>query len=78
MLRKIFDHVRRSRLAQAGAVLVVLGGTAEALDQLQAVDLSSVPYVGHYAPTIVASAGVLKIVVRLSMALLAGLAGDGK
>lgn len=72
MLRKFF----KSRLAQAGAVLVVLGGAVEALDQLDAVDLSAVPYVGHYAPTIVASAGLLKIVLRLSIALLA--AGAGK
>lgn len=73
MLRKLFTHLRRSRLLQAGAVLMVLGGIAEALDQLEAVDLSSVPYVGHYAPTIVAMAGVLKIIIRLLLGLITAL-----
>lgn len=74
MFRRIFEHMCASRLAQAGTVLVVLGGLTEALDQLGALDLTPLPYVGHYAPAILAAAGVLKVGFRLAMFLITGLA----
>jgi hypothetical protein len=73
MFRHAFSILRASRLAQAGTALVVLGGLTEALDQLGAVDLTGVPFIGSYAPAILATAGVLKIILRLAMFLLTGL-----
>lgn len=69
----MWEHLRHSKLAQAGTALVILGGLAEALDQVGALDLSSVPYVGKYAPVIIACAGVSKIIVRLAIVLITGL-----
>lgn len=73
MFRNVFAHLRGSRLAQAGTALVVLGGLTEALDALGAVDLSNLPYVGKYAPAILAVAGTLKITFRLAMFIIGGL-----
>lgn len=55
-------------------MLVVLGGVTEALDQLGAVDLSNLPVVGPYAPAILATAGATKVILRLAMFLITGLA----
>jgi hypothetical protein len=65
-------------LAQAGVVLVILGGIAQMVDDLQIVDLANVPYVGHYAPAILATAGVLKVGARLAMFLITGLSMQDK
>lgn len=78
MFGNFWSHLKASRLAQAGFALVVLGGAAEALDQLGTVDLSAVPYVGHYAPAILATAGVIKIILRLAMFLITGIGAVDK
>jgi hypothetical protein len=73
MFRHAFSLLRASRLAQAGAILVVLGGLSEALDQIGAVDLSNLPVVGSHSAEILATAGVAKIIIRLVMFLITGL-----
>lgn len=73
MFKALIEHLKGSKLAQAGVVLVVLGAGVQAIDELGAVDLASVPYVGHYAGAIVASAGVVKIGLRVAIALITGL-----
>lgn len=70
MFRNIYRAMRASRLAQAGVALVVLGAGVQALDELGSVDLASLPYVGKYAAVILAIAGVLKILMRIAMALV--------
>jgi hypothetical protein len=69
-LHVIWDALKSSRLFQAGALLIVFSGLAEACDQLGAVDLSSVPYLGQYAPAIIASIGLAKVVFRTLAVLL--------
>jgi hypothetical protein len=67
----------KARLVQAGALLILFSGLAEACDQLGAVDLSAVPFLGKYAPAILASAGVAKVVFRvLALALSAAKAQE--
>lgn len=73
MFRHICAHMRGSRLAQAGVALVVFSGLTETMDQLGALDLTNVPLLGKYAPVILATAGVLKVVFRLVVFLLTGL-----
>ena len=73
MFHNLYQTIRLSRLAQAGVILVILGGIAQAVDDLGAVDLANVPYVGHYAPAILATAGALKVAARLAIFLITGL-----
>lgn len=74
MMRHLYQTMRMSRLAQAGVLLIVLGGLVQAVDDMGMVDLSHVPYIGPYAPTILATAGLLKVGARLAMFLITGLA----
>jgi hypothetical protein len=69
-LHVIWDALKSSKLFQAGALLIVFSGLAEACDQLGAVDLSAVPYLGKYAPAIVATVGLAKVVFRALAVLL--------
>jgi hypothetical protein len=69
-LHVILDALKSSKLLQAGALLIVFSGLAEACDQLGAIDLSSVPYLGKYAPAIVATVGLAKVVFRTLAVLL--------
>jgi hypothetical protein len=69
-LHVIWDALKGSRLVQAGALLVIFSGLAELCDQLGAVDLSAVPFLGNYSPAILASAGVAKIIFRAAALLL--------
>jgi hypothetical protein len=69
-LHVIWDALKSSKLLQAGALLIVFSGLAEACDQLGAVDLSAVPYLGKYAPAIVATVGLAKVVFRTLAVLL--------
>lgn len=77
VFRKFCDHVRHSRLAQAGVACVLLGAAVQALDELGSVDLASLPYLGKYAGAILAVAGVSKIFLRLSIAVLTGIGSVG-
>jgi hypothetical protein len=72
-LRNLCDHLRHSRLAQAGLACVLLGAGVQALDELGSVNLASLPYLGKYAGAILAVAGLSKIILRLSIAVLTGL-----
>lgn len=69
-LHVIWDALKSSRLFQAGALLIVFSGLAEICDQIGAVDLSAVPYLGAYAPAILASVGLAKVVFRVLALLL--------
>jgi hypothetical protein len=69
-LHVLWDALKSSKLLQAGALLIVFSGLAEACDQLGAVDLSAVPYLGKYAPAILASVGLAKVVFRTLAVLL--------
>lgn len=69
-LHVIWDAFKTSRLVQAGVLLIFFSGLAEACDQLGAVDLSSVPYLGKYSPAILATAGLAKVVFRILALLL--------
>jgi hypothetical protein len=69
-LHVIWDAIKSSRLAQAGFLLVVFGGLTEACDQLGAIDLNSIPSLGHYAPAIIAAIGVAKVVFRVITVLI--------
>jgi hypothetical protein len=69
-LHVLWDALKGSKLFQAGALLLIFSGLAEACDQLGAVDLSAVPYLGKYAPAIVASVGLAKVVFRALAVLL--------
>jgi hypothetical protein len=69
-LHVIWDALKSSKLFQAGALLIVFSGLAEACDQLGAVDLSAVPYLGKYSPAIVATVGLAKVVFRALAVLL--------
>lgn len=69
-LSDLYAHLRASRLAQAGAVLVILGGLTEACDQITALDLTQVPLVGAHAPQVLACVGLAKIGFRLAMVLV--------
>jgi hypothetical protein len=69
-LHVIWDALKSSKLLQAGALLIVFSGLAEACDQLGAIDLSAVPYLGKYAPAIVATVGLAKVVFRTLAVLL--------
>jgi hypothetical protein len=70
-LSVVWGALKGSKLFQAGALLILFSGLAEACDQLGAVDLSSVPYVGNYSPAILATVGVAKVVFRLIAYFLA-------
>lgn len=69
-LHRVWDAIRISRLMQAGVLLVILSGLAEACDQLGAVDMASLPYIGKYAPVILAVAGVAKITLRFAVVII--------
>jgi hypothetical protein len=69
-LHVIWDALKSSRLVQAGVLLVIFSGLAEACDQLGAVDLSAVPLVGKYSPAILATAGLAKVVFRALAVIL--------
>jgi hypothetical protein len=69
-LHVLWDALKSSKLFQAGALLIVFSGLAEACDQIGAVDLSAVPYLGQYAPAIVASVGLAKVGFRVLAVLL--------
>jgi hypothetical protein len=69
-LHLIWDALKSSRFAQAGVLLVIFSGLAEACDQLGAVDLSDVPYLGHYSPAILAAAGLAKVIFRALAVIL--------
>jgi hypothetical protein len=69
-LHVIWAALKSSRLAQAGVLLVIFSGLAEACDQLGAVDLSAVPYLGKYSPAILAMLGVSKVLFRALAILL--------
>jgi hypothetical protein len=69
-LHVIWDALKSSKLLQAGALLIVFSGLAEACDQLGAIDLSAVPYLGKYAPALVATVGLAKVVFRTLAVLL--------
>jgi hypothetical protein len=69
-LHVIWDALKSSKLLQAGALLIVFSGLAEACDQLGAIDLSAVPYLGKYAPAIVATVGLAKVIFRTLAVLL--------
>lgn len=77
-LHVIWDGFKASRLMQAGAFLIFFSGLAEACDQLGAVDLSNVPYLGSHAPAILATIGVAKVVFRLLAYLLSAYKGATK
>ena len=64
-LHVIWDELRTSHLFQAGALLVIFSGLAEACDQIGAIDLAHVPILGNYAPAILASGGLAKIIFRI-------------
>lgn len=72
-LRDAFARLWSSRIAMAGAAMVLLGGFTEACDQLGAIDLTQVPLVGSHAAQIIAAVGVAKIVFRLGMFIIGGL-----
>lgn len=69
-LHVLWDELKRSKLLQAGALLMLFSGLAEACDQIGAVDLSAVPYLGKYAPAILASVGLAKVLFRVLAVLL--------
>lgn len=69
-LHVLWDAIKVSRLMQAGMLLVILSGLAEACDQLGAVDMANLPYIGKYAPAILAVAGVAKITLRLAVLII--------
>jgi hypothetical protein len=77
-LSDLYAHLRASRLVQAGAALVILGGLTEACDQLSALDLTQVPLVGAYAPQVLACVGVAKILFRLAMVLIGAFSPTAK
>jgi uncharacterized membrane protein len=72
-LRDAFARLWSSRIAMAGAAMVVMGGLTEACDQIGALDLTQVPLVGAHAPQILATVGVVKIVLRLAVFIIGGL-----
>jgi hypothetical protein len=63
-LHVIWDAFKASRLVQAGVLLMIFSGLAEACDQIGALDLSSVPLLGKYGPAILATAGLAKVIFR--------------
>lgn len=69
-LSVLWGALKSSRLFQAGALLILFSALAEACDQLGALDLSSVPYLGNYSPAILATVGVAKVVFRTASVLL--------
>lgn len=72
-LHVIWDAIKGSRLVQAGVLLVLFSGLAEVCDQIGAVDLSSIPYLGHYSPAILATAGLAKVIFRALAIILSAL-----
>jgi hypothetical protein len=72
-LHVIWDTIKGSRLVQAGVLLVIFSGLAELCDQLGAVDLSAVPYLGHYSPAILATVGLAKVIFRALAVILSAL-----
>lgn len=69
-MHRVWDAIRISRLMQAGVLLVILSGLAEACDQLGAVNLYSLPYIGPHAAAILAIAGVAKIALRFAVLII--------
>jgi hypothetical protein len=69
-LHVLWDALKSSRLVQAGALLVIFSGLAEACDQLGAVDLNAIPLLGKYSPAILAVAGLAKVLFRVLALLL--------
>lgn len=69
-MRRLFRQVRASKLFALGTWLVVLGALVEGLEAFGALDLSPFMEPG-LAGALISAAGVLKIVLRIAMSLIA-------